>query len=160
YPNGRVFRVIDPVGGQQTYFYSLFHRQSVFVNERGDATTYTYDTSGHMVRMENPDHTSETFTYTNGLLTAKTDVFGTTETYKYDAHGNIIDHVDKAGVETIFTYDPIFNKVTNQVRVNDHQVTQYQYDAHGNLVQETDPLGGVTTMTYDAHGLMTSRTLP
>ncbi len=160
YTNGRVFRVTDALGEVQTFYYSLYHQQTEFVNERGEVTTYSYDKSGRMVGLENPDHTSESFTYVNGLLTAKTDEFGTPTTYVYDNRGNIVRTVDKAGIETTNTYDTTYNQITSQTRTADGQTTRYQYDSRGNLIRIQDALGNITTMSYDSRGLMTSRTAP
>lgn len=160
YTNGRVFRVTDALGAQQTFYYSLHHQQSEFVNERGYAVTYSYDPSGRMVKLVNADRTSESFTWVNGLLTRETDVFGASRSYDYDAIGNIVRQVDKAGIETRYTYEPLFNQIASQLRVADGQRTLYHYDARGNLIRVDDALGNYTLMTYDSRGLMLSRTTP
>ena len=159
YGNRRAFQVTDPDGYTNTYSFNLYTNQTAFTDELGNTTLYGYNSAGNEVSVQHPDRARETFVWQNNLLTSDTDAFGQTETFQYDANGNVTTFTDRAGNVTTYTYDPTFSQVTSITQPGG-RVTQNVYDANGNLVKSTDAMGDVTTMTRDAHGELTSVTKP
>lgn len=159
YGNRRAYQVTDPAGLTDTYSFNIYRDRTAFTDARGNITLYDYNSAGDVVAMQQPNLARESFVWQNGLKLSATDVFGQTESYQYDAQGNVTQITDRAGNVTTVTYDPVFNEVTT-VTAPGGRVTQYLYDAHGNATQITDAVGDVTTMTYDSHGLVQSVTKP
>src|SRR6266849_5642367 len=91
------------------------------------------------------------WTYTGYLVSAYTNLDGTT-TSTYDwSTGNLTQLTEPGGRTTTYTYDQ-FNNVTSR-RDNLGRITQYAYDTHMNLLRETDVLGEITQHEYFSTGL-------
>jgi RHS repeat-associated protein len=159
YGDRRAYQVTDPEGFTHTFVYNLYTNVTSFIDERGNVTSYTYDARGEQISVQHPDRAIETTTWTNGLKTADTNVFGQTESFQYDVLGNLTRITDRGGNVRTFTYDPTFSQLTSSTMPGG-RVTTYTYDAAGNVLQMIDPMGGITSMTYDAHGLVSSVTTP
>jgi len=109
-------------------------------------TTFSYDTSGRLTTITNPDLTTRTFTYdsADNLLT-ETDELSRVTTNEYDVLGRLISKTlpdpDGAGSQVAPEYT-------------------YEYNAAGNLTKEIDPAGNETTYAYNSRGWLTSITFP
>ncbi len=159
YPDRRGFQVVDAEGNVQTVTYNLFRQQTHFIDERGNDTTYSYNLDGNLLNVNYADLSNESYVWQDQLMRSKTDAFGKTETFDFDALGNLTRTIDRAGIQTDFSYDPTFSNVTGITKPGG-RVTAFGYDANGNQTRITDALGDVTTMTYDPHGQMLTRTTP
>jgi len=158
YANRRAFKVTRPGGYSSHLFYDLSKNETSVVDERGFLTVYTYDDDGNLVAKAYPDGSKETYLWQDGLLKQWTDTTGHSETYQYDAKGNLTRKVDRTGVVTETTYHPDFDKPTAITVAG--RTTTYDYDAAGNLIRIEDPAGNVTSRTYDPWGRMLTETRP
>jgi RHS repeat-associated protein len=159
YANRRAYQVTDPDGFTDTYSYNLYTNQTTYTDANDHTTTYGYDSHGDLISLQLPDGAAEAFTWQNDLRTSATDVFGRTETFTYDALGNLTKDADRAGNVTTITYDPVYSQLTTLTQPGG-RTTTFVYDSHGNAIRITDALGNVTTMTYDPHGLLLTLTTP
>jgi RHS repeat-associated protein len=169
YANRRAFEVTDAMGHSTAMSYDLYRRRTTFTNERRADTTYEYNDDGMLVKQTNPDRTSDSYVWQDGLMQSWTDPFGNTESYEFfpDGLGNLKRTVDRSGRVTDLTYDPVFANVTS-ITVNPgpyQQTTQFTYDVFGSLTQVEDELGNKTTMSYagcsnGSRGLVCARTAP
>lgn len=159
YANGRAFEVTGPEGFTHSLSYNLFRQQTTFTDERGNPTIHEYNLDGNEVLRINPDQSRETFLWDNGLLLQQTDALGQVETFQYDALGNVTETLDRAGILTTFTYDPVFSNVTSITRPGG-RITLFDYDQNGNLISVADALGNLTTFTYDDNGQLLTTTAP
>jgi len=92
------------------------------------------------VTATNPDGSTVTQNYQNGLLMSSVhSVLGTT-TFTYDAHGRLAS--------------------TSQTTGNGLQATAYSYNANDQVTQITENGSRITGFTYDSMGRRTSMTLP
>jgi RHS repeat-associated protein/uncharacterized repeat protein (TIGR01451 family) len=124
----------DPLGHVSRFtFHSAFSRLASVTDARGNATRYSYDSSGNL----------QSTTYADG----------THEDWSYDPEGNAETWQNRRGHETFYTYD-------NDGRVTakyfaDGAMTDYAYDTRGNLTNTATydpqlfPLESVS-MAYDA----------
>ena len=159
YANGYGFEVTDATGYTTGVDYNLGHNRSIYIDARGNRTIYDYNNQGYLVHETYADGASESWVWTNSLVQSHTDTFGKTETWTYDANGNVLSMQDLAGRTSTFTYDPTFSKLTGSTLPGARTTTMI-LDAHGNPTSITDPMNGVTALTYDAHGDVLTRTDP
>jgi YD repeat-containing protein len=176
---GRLTSVTDPMGGKITYLLDAFGDQQTVTNQLGGVTTNTYDNMGRLKTA------SEAVTQTNVWLGGTTQTI--TNTYGYDAFGNLTSLSEASGARTTwYTYD-LDNRQTSQTdvgvyvsgaatSVNAQQTTHYDafgnviettdanlastyfyYDANNNKIAEIDATGAVTTWGYDGVGNLTSQ---
>ena len=104
-------------------------------------TTYTYDGSGNLVRLEEPG--------------------GRSYNFSYDAQGNHVATIDSNGIAMSRTYDS-GNRVLTETVYSAPQsssawqsgplVTRNVYDAAGRLRFQLSPAGNVTEYRYNARG--------
>ncbi|MCY0916351.1 LysM peptidoglycan-binding domain-containing protein [Massilia antarctica] len=170
-------------GDQRTtlYAYDLADRMVKKTSPGGAVVRYEYGTLSMTqptkeIR-ENGDQPSLEISYSydpNGRLTSTTTQFGTTETNRYDAAGNVIatytgdsspghgvtrqydangrvsTETDGQGNRTSYTYDKVGNRRTMQDA--NGNVTTYWYDSANRVSAARDPLGYLTTYRYDVAG--------
>ena len=121
------------------------------------ALAYTYDLSGRMTgesRTENGATLNSVFTYDPlGQLTGYTRSDGISESYTYDAVGNMTRKVQD-GVTTAMTYNAA-NQLIQSVTGGD--TTTYTYDPNGNLTAKQTATG-TTRYAYNALNLLQSYT--
>lgn len=113
----------------------------------GRVTDYDYDNLGNLKRVQRP--------------VMDDPLFGTyrpTDTYVYDALGNLLQETDSAGNKTVYTYDA----ASRQTSVVDAigGVKAFGYDKLGQVVAQTDQLGRTTTYEHDAWGNVSKQTQP
>ena len=109
----------------------------------GEVTEYTYESGS------NPA--------TANALTSITNPDGTSQTFTYNASGQLTGTSQTGGAEPV-TYSYNLGEVTVTDAAGD--ASQYYFDENGNLVKTVDPLGNVTFATYDSNGNLTSLTGP
>ena len=100
---------------------------------KGAVTRYRYDIAGNRVRTDSPD--------------------AGTQTDRYDAAGNLVEHTDALGQTTRYHYDALDRPL--RIEYADGQTVTYRYDSAphgiGRLVRITDP-AGTTERRYDRLG--------
>jgi YD repeat-containing protein len=133
-------------------------RQVTTTTPAGRTEVDTFDSKGHPIGSQVPGVDPAQYTYdSHGRLTAFAQ--GTrTETFTYDAQGNLASSTDPLGQTTTFTYDPD-GRMTSQTLPDGSQV-QYAYDAAGNPVSLTPPGRPAYTFTYTAADQLQSATAP
>jgi RHS repeat-associated protein len=134
-------QIDSPDTGITTYEYDTAGNRTAATDARGVRVEYSYDALNRLTFVDYPDNSLDvTFTYdvgTNGKgrLTSMDDAAGT-ETYTYDARGNLIS-VDRGFVILNYT-------------------TYYEYNGADRLTKITYPSGMVIDYTLDAAGRVTA----
>jgi YD repeat-containing protein/autotransporter-associated beta strand protein len=150
YANRRGFRVTDAEGLRHSFTYNLYRKQSAFINERGDASRYSYDDQGNLLEVQQSDRTAERSTWlANGLKATSLDAYGATTAFAYDATtGKVTRMTDPLGNATTFDYFVgTFRDIAKITRLNrpndasDDIATGFSYDASGFMTSKTDDVG-------------------
>ena len=168
-----------PGGNEITYAYDGAGNLTSSVDPRGNVsgadavnftTTYTYNSSGQLATVTNPDGGTTSYTYSAmGLPATTTDPLGRVTTdsytsaeqlasvtapnggvtsYKYDMAGNMTSLTDPDGNTWSYSYDADNRLAAVANPLGNSSI--YVYDGDGNQVTFTDARGIVTTTTYDA----------
>jgi len=139
---GELLSFTDEAGQSVTFEYANGRRSSL-TDRFSDKTRYTYHpTSGKIASAVHANGTTTNYEYTGRTLqgctlyslSKVTHPDGKSEEYQYDAGGNLIKRIDRAGKEWIYTYN-----------------------AHGQALTAVDPTSGTTTFTYNADGTLATR---
>src|SRR3989338_4263734 len=134
----------------------------------GNATNYTYDDMGRLVRTQSPDTGVTYYSYDSaGNLISKTDAKGVTASYTFDS-ANRLTNIDLPGTndDIIFSYDSIsVSKGKGRLTgMNDASgETLYFYDSLGRITKEErdiDYLSYATNYSYDKNGNLTGTIYP
>jgi RHS repeat-associated protein len=147
---------IDATGKTSSYTYDIVQRPLTFTDRLGNTSSVTYDpASGYVASLTDAQvnitsftwqsQAQEGFNFFNLAKIAYPD--GTSETFTYDASGNVLTAVDRAGKKTSYTYNSAGQilTVTNPAG----GVTTLTYNADATLATMKDPSGNVTTYSYD-----------
>ena len=178
-PAGQKHTETNPRGNTATYQYDQAERLSVVTDAAGHTTQYQYDSAGRLYRVIDAlGHTNEDHLYTpNGKLLSLKDANGNLTTYQYDsfdrvyrtlypdssyeqfvydAMGNIVQKLTRAGQTISFTYDNL-NRLWTKAPPG--ATDQFAYDLAGRMVDATDS-NGTTHRIYDNAGRLSSVTYP
>ena len=132
-------------------------RRNSITDRFGDVTTMSYDVaSGHLSSIVNADGTTASASYaaiafgniSQYDLTNITHTDETTESFSYDASGNLTMHTDRLGNPSSATYNSRGQALTVTNRVGGASTNTYNADATLDTTQ--DPAGNTTTIGYDA----------
>jgi RHS repeat-associated protein len=138
--------VTDALGQTSSIAYDSFHRPVSLTDRLGNKTTVTYDTaSSYVSSITDAQGNTTSFTYQAQVQgdftfynrTKITFPDGTSESFSYDAAGNVLKATDRAG-----------------------KTTSYAYNSRGQTLTKTNPAGGVTTYTYNSDGTIATIKLP
>lgn len=161
--------VTDPMGNIKRFIYDENHRIMAWYDENGVRVVYnTYDSEGRVIGQTNETGGRISLVYENGKTVA-TDANGNRTVYEYDdayrttairypdgsvekrvyENGLLAKEIDRAGVETIFTYDGRGNIIKKEAA---GIITSYGYDEKKHLTAVTDPCGNITRAEYDNAG--------
>jgi RHS repeat-associated protein len=146
----------DANGKTASYTYDAVERPLTFTDRLGNTTSTTYDpASGYVASLTDAQRNTtsftwqpqaqESFTFYNLAKIAYPD--GTSETFTYDASGNVLTATDRAGKKTTYAYNSAGQvlTVTNPAA----GVTTLAYNADATLANMKDPAGNVTSYSYD-----------
>ncbi len=136
----------DAAGKSGSFTYDLVRRPSSYTDRLGNKWTIAYDpASGYPAFVTDPQGKATAFlyqaqqqgefTFYNLMQVAFPD--GTSNSFTYDASGNILTAIDGAG-----------------------KTRKYTYNSRGQVLTATNPAGGVTTLTYNADGTVATRQDP
>lgn len=161
YSGNVLLESIDPYGKTVSYDYDQKLRPVDITDQRGNTTSMTYDSAGHMLSRSAPSSLgySESWTYDSaGNVKSHTDGRTYTTSYGYNTSNQLTSSTDPLGGKTSYTYTAqgALHTVTSP-RGNQ---TTYDYDSAGNRTSVTTPLGEKTTFTYDAAGRVLTMTSP
>lgn len=142
-------------------------------DERGLTTTNTWDALQRLRRVDYPDGTFITNSYTNldlvcvvdrmgftnsygydnmGRQTAQTNALGAYTIYNYCTCGSLDSIRDAAGNYTFYFYDNLA-RMTNVIYPDNYSVTN-TYNLLNQLIQTTDSAGASTTNWFNNQGLL------
>lgn len=133
-------------------------RRNAITDRLGGITSYVYDAvSGKMVALTNAEGNTTSFTYTPRSisgnitydLTGITHADLTSETFVYDASGNMTSHLDQAGSSSTLTYNPYGQPLTLTNKLGG--VITNSYNADATLASVTDPAFNTTAFAYDIY---------
>ncbi len=172
-----------PEGLTFNYTYDAAHRLTGWSNNRGEAGTFTLDAMGNRVGEQITDSTgavawTATRTVNNlNRLTAKTDGPNQTDTFGYDANGELTTETNGLNQSTWYGLDPLrrvkaitnaanasatlaYNALDAVTQASDFKgvATAYARDAQGNATAESSADIGSKSTQYDALGLPSSIT--
>jgi RHS repeat-associated protein len=123
-------------------------------------TTYMYDSIFGITAVLYPDSTEKNFFYDNtGNMIEMIDQNGNHITYTYDAVSRLT-HINYGDTSVSFTYDPAGNKTSV---ITPDTTTYYGYDARNRLLQTSLVIDGTSYSTeyqYDPAGNITQITYP
>ena len=136
---GRLLSQTDPLNQTVTYTYNTTLDSPLTVkDQRGNLTTYSYNTSGDLTGISYSDAKGETYTYNaSGKLTQVKERSGDIFTYSYDSAGR-----------------------ATKKDLGDGTYEQYTYDSAGRTSTIRDVRGGITTLTYDSKSQITKIAYP
>jgi len=146
-PLGRAKRVSQPYAPGQTPVW----------------TTYTYDALGRTTRVDLPDGSFSTTSYT-GNATTMTDPAGKWKKYIPDSLGNLIQVNEPnpaGGADLVSSYGyGLLNQLAgvSQTRSGTTQTRTFSYDSQQRLQSVTHPESGSITYTYNADGSVAYKT--
>ena len=131
---------------------------AVVTDPLGNATTYTLDAEGRLLRRDQPDGISEAWSRNGqGLVAQYTDPVGSLTTYTYDGIGNLASVRSPDGGTETFVFN--YNEEILDVDPLSHS-TRASYDyTTGDRLTTTDATGAVTTYTWSG-GLLRTVTEP
>ncbi|HEY3216120.1 MAG TPA: DUF6531 domain-containing protein [Candidatus Eisenbacteria bacterium] len=147
----------DPLGGTTSWTYDPLGRPASVTRPVGDVTTLGYDpASGFPSDLGRADGTHVLLSYAptpiDGFdvfhLTGASYPDGASESFSYDAAGNLVTHTDRAGKNWTATYNPRGQLLTGTNPASG--VTTLTYDPMLRLASRTDHAGNTTSFTYDA----------
>ncbi|WP_457459620.1 LamG-like jellyroll fold domain-containing protein [Streptomyces sp. TE5632] len=155
---GQVTAEVDPLGNRTTYTYTQLGDVASVTEPGGGKSTFTYDTNGDLLSATRPNGARQesTWDYLGRELTS-TDIVrqpaqrAYTAINEYDAPGGELSRsVSPAGVSESYKYDAL-GEVT-EVTDGAGQVSRFTYNMDGEVLTATDPDGTSTKNTYDGYG--------
>lgn len=158
---GRITRIIDPLGNSLAYEYDAAGDLVAFDNQLGERTTYQYSNRipHHLTAIVLPDgRLVSQFDYDeNGRMVEACNESGCTAA-EYDLVGRTQTTIDASGRSLTHVYDESGNILSETDALgNTHS---FEYDADGNITAIVDPEGNTTRQTWDAQGNLLSLVEP
>lgn len=158
---GRLASQTDAVGGTSSYTYDAGGQLSNVVTRDAAAINYSYTPDGEMSQVALPGGVTDNYTYdVFGELTGASNA-NATDTFSYDAGGDILSQGVSGPAQPTATVSYTYNLASNRFSMTSPTGTvHYTYDAANRLVGETDPAGHSFGMSYNANGQLSSITRP
>ncbi|GAA0581308.1 hypothetical protein GCM10010394_07430 [Streptomyces crystallinus] len=159
---GQVSAEVDPLGNRTEYTYTQLGDLASVKEPGGDTTKYTYDTNGDQLSATRPNGARQeaTFDYLGRELT-NTDIVrqptqrAFTAINYYDAPGQQLSKVvSPTGVSQSYGYNALGEVTSTTDGANN--TTRFTYDQDGQMLTSTDPDGTSTKNTYDGFGRLTA----
>ncbi len=128
------------------------------INALGHETIYTYDGNGNRLTQTEKVGTTnlgtDTFTYNAfGQILTWTDKLNGVTTLTYDANGNLLTSKDALNKTTTLVYPATNNKgLPDSIKDARNNITKFKWNAAGLLEETEDPDAKKTNFTYDARG--------
>ncbi|RCX12208.1 RHS repeat-associated protein [Anaerobacterium chartisolvens] len=167
---GNISSKKDGRNNSTSYTYDEFNRLKTVLNAKSEATGYTYDLDGNMLTQKDGKGNITSFEYNvrNKLIRkiyhgGRTGTPGSytydparTESYIYNAAGQLSQKTDRNGTVTTYTYDihgNLLSETSGTVNIS------HTYDGNGNKLTMTDGTG-ITARTYDELGRVLTKEVP
>ena len=142
--------IIDGDGHKTQYSYDFMQRligvREYWSASTYNATTYTYDGIGNLVKVVGPNPQQMTNYYYDDLnrLVKTTYPDGTVQKSNYDSMGDLINSMDQEGRMTKYSYD--FQYRLSAVNYPDGTNTAYTYDSNGNVLTMTNAVDQIKVL--------------
>lgn len=166
-PNGQISSVTLPDGRHVDYGYTFTqigvnasdYRLTSVTDTRGGATTYSYDSLGHLATITDQlQHRVIQNTYDDaGRVSAQRDALDHLTTFGWDPATQTLTSTDARNNVWKDVYN--HNQLVERIDPLDNHTT-YAYGTDGNLTSITNPRGKTTTFTYDSRGNVLTETAP
>ncbi len=132
-----IIQMIDDAGAHN-YTYDSLDRLTAATHPNQANESYTYDDVGNRIA----SHQGSSYSYQpfNRLVTANSN------SYAYDANGNLISKTDTSGTGT-YTWD--YENRLKQASVSGGVTVNYSYDALGRRIERTSISSGLVRFVYD-----------
>jgi RHS repeat-associated protein len=114
-------------GTQINFAASGLHTSTI--DRNGRTTTYSYDTTGRLIKITDPAGLMTTLTYSGGLLSSITDPAGRITKLQHDGSRNLIGITDPDNTNRQFTYDARHRMLTQTAKTG--ELTTYVYNFAG-----------------------------
>jgi RHS repeat-associated protein len=159
--------VKNPVGNTVTDQYQNGSVLSSTIDGLGDSTSYVRDSMNRIISVtdRNGNKSSITYDTASGYIASTTDAEGNTTRYTYQAQSQSpftfyvlakVAYPDNTSES--FTYDAKGNVAAFSDR--DGNTSKYTYNSRGQVLAETNAAGGVINYTYGNDGTLASVMLP
>ncbi|MDR6536758.1 RHS repeat-associated protein [Variovorax soli] len=182
-PTGLIETLALPTGLILSYTYDGAHRPTGWSSNRGESGSFTLDAMGNRIGEQVKDSTGAvTWTAARSInnlnrVSARTDGPNQTNSFGYDANGELVTETNGLNQSTQYGLDPLrrvkaitnaanataslsYNALDAVTQASDFKgvATGYARDAQGNATSESSPDIGSKTTQYDALGLPSSIT--
>lgn len=149
-------------------FHDAAGRTVASIDEEGFLTTWVYDEQSHT--QLSTRHAVALTTAQRSALTGResaqdllamlpTDAGARSERDTFDALGELVDHVDASGAETLYGYDAAGHQINWSTEdASGHFSGTKGYDAFGDLITSANGVGDVSTSIWDEFGRLVSTT--
>lgn len=129
-----------------------------FILTRDNKETYTFNSTGKLIKIQNDRNQTLNLLYQNGRLTTVSDLVGNTLTFAYNASGLISTITAQNGRVTTYTYNAAkqLTKVVGAKGIT----YNYTYDTSRRVKTLSNELGGTTTNTYNTSHQVTQQKDP
>ena len=181
YTGGRITKQVDATGAATTFSWNAAAQEATTIDAdgvpfydgyRGNVLVYSQNGNGDTVNQRYDQQVDPNLLVdaqgnqlasvydqaSNVTSMTAPDPFSFSATNTYDAHNNLLTHVDALGHTVQMGYTA-FDEVSSIITPAGENAT-LTYDSRGLVTQMTDPRGKTTTMAYDAAGNVTSVTTP
>ncbi|WP_316364685.1 RHS repeat-associated core domain-containing protein [Candidatus Thiodiazotropha sp. CDECU1] len=167
---GRLEKINSSDSGEYYYFDDAGNVLETKRKKIGGSITYRYFKEfDELSRLLSTHHTNDDVSYAydkNSNVTSITDGNDYSSTLDYDGLNRLIQHTDRRGGVSDFTYSPLDDLLgvafgsTTDSDSNSYPVeleTTYSVNSFGDVESESSPDRGTTTYSYDANGNVTQR---
>ena len=155
--SGNFTKGVDPAGGVGNATNDSSQRRTTATDRSGKSVSYIYhsgtgyvasatDKLGNTTTYSYTAQTQPPFTFYN--LSGVTYPDGTSESYTYDASGNVLSFTARDGSVTKSTYDSTGHITTKTDPAN--ATATYTWNSDGTIAASMDAVGNKTTYSYDA----------
>jgi RHS repeat-associated protein len=173
--SGNLLSITDPTNQVTKMTYDSLNRLTSITDATNQAITLAYDHNNNVIKITDPlngvtsqtwDSNSlllskvlprggtETYTYSGGLLTSKTDANSNTWSFTYDVARRLVSTKNPTQAVTSYSYDALDNVTSITDSLNHSRLLTY--NSRGWRLSETDPSGNTTLFQYDKNGNLTS----
>ncbi len=144
--------------GQESTITVIEGKMTGFVDPKGNAYSFQYDSRGYLTKRTNPGSIVKSWHYdTKKNLTKMIAPQGTWLGY-YDSNNRPTKEVNPLGGATIYYLDS--NGLPTKIKDPLLNETQYFYNGMGQVTKKISPLGAITLTYYDSWGNRTKVTDP
>ena len=115
---------------------------------RDEAPSYTYDSDGNLITVQENAQQNSTMEYSNSDLTKSYDAKGYNYSYQYDNKHNMTQATSQGGTKYCYTYDASGNPTSLRIKTTDSAIiaTDVEYSSNGQFVTKTVDQDGINEL--------------